>query len=133
MGFSLKTSATKTAIVGILLALTVSAVALVAEADNRAAADWPNWRGPTHDGVSNEKGWLTTWPKEGPKRLWTAEVGFGHAGVAVRAGKVYVMGRDGKQERRLLFQRRYGSDGLEALVSGRGVGLRTRAPRHAGG
>lgn len=97
MGFSLKTSATKTAIVGILLALTVSAVALVAEADNRAAADWPNWRGPTHDGVSNEKGWLTTWPKEGPKRLWTAEVGFGHAGVAVRAGKVYVMGRDGKR------------------------------------
>ena len=98
MGFSLKTSATKTAIVGILLALTVSAVALVAEADNSAAADWPNWRGPTHDGVSNEKGWLTAWPKEGPKRLWTTEVGPGHAGVAVRAGKVYVMGRDGKQD-----------------------------------
>jgi len=98
MRCSLKTSATNTAIVGILLALTVSAVALVAEADHSAAADWPNWRGPTHDGVSSEKGWLTAWPKEGPKRLWTAEVGFGHAGAAVRAGKVFIMGRDGKQD-----------------------------------
>jgi outer membrane protein assembly factor BamB len=62
------------------------------------AADWPNWRGPDHSGVSDEKGWLTAWPKEGPKRLWTTEVGPGHAGVAVRAGKVYVMGRDGKQD-----------------------------------
>ena len=62
------------------------------------AADWPNWRGPDHNGVSNEKGWLTAWPKEGPKRLWTAEVGPGHAGVAVRAGKVYVMGRDGDRD-----------------------------------
>ncbi len=81
---------TKTAIAGGLLALVLSRTPL--------AADWPNWRGPTHDGVSNEKGWLTTWPKQGPKQLWTAEVGPGHAGVAVRAAKVYVMGRDGRQD-----------------------------------
>ncbi len=81
---------TKTAIAGGLLAVMLLGTP--------HAADWPNWRGPNHDGVSNEKGWLMAWPKEGPKRLWAAELGPGHAGVAVRAGKVYVMGRDGKQD-----------------------------------
>ena len=63
-----------------------------------AVAGWPNWRGPTHDGVSNERGWHTAWPKEGLTQLWKTEVGPGHAGVAVQAGKVYVMGRAGKQD-----------------------------------
>ena len=30
------------------------------------AADWPNWRGPNHNGISNETGWLATWPEAGP-------------------------------------------------------------------
>ncbi len=34
------------------------------------AADWPNWRGPNHNGVSNETGWSATWPKGEPKILW---------------------------------------------------------------
>ncbi len=81
---------TKTAIAGGLLAVMLSGASL--------AADWPNWRGPDHNGVSTEKGWLTAWPKAGPKRLWTTEVGPGHAGVAVRAGKVYIMGRHGDRD-----------------------------------
>ena len=24
------------------------------------AADWPNWRGPEHNGVSKETGWVTS-------------------------------------------------------------------------
>ena len=31
------------------------------------AADWPQWRGPNRDGVSQETGLLQEWPKEGPK------------------------------------------------------------------
>ena len=27
--------------------------------------DWPVWRGSNHDGVSTEKGLLTTWPADG--------------------------------------------------------------------
>jgi len=56
------------------------------------AADWPNWRGPDHNGISNETGWSTTWPKEGPKVLWKASLGTGFASMAVRAGRVYAMG-----------------------------------------
>lgn len=56
------------------------------------AADWPNWRGPNHNGISSETGWITTWPKEGPKVLWTASIGTGFSSMAVSNGRVYAMG-----------------------------------------
>jgi len=34
------------------------------------AADWPQWRGPSRDGVSKESGLLKEWPEGGPKLLW---------------------------------------------------------------
>ena len=58
------------------------------------AADWPGYLGPTRNSVSTEKGLLRTWPKEGPKVLWTAAVGIGYGGPAVSAGKVYLLDRD---------------------------------------
>jgi outer membrane protein assembly factor BamB len=59
-------------------------------------ADWPCWRGPNHDGVTTEK--IATWPKDGPRQLWKAEVGPGHAVPSVQGGKVYIMGRAGKDD-----------------------------------
>ena len=56
------------------------------------AADWPNWRGPNHNGISNEKGWLTTWPEAGPKILWEKTLGTGFASMTVSKGRVYTMG-----------------------------------------
>ncbi len=53
------------------------------------AADWPNWRGPRHDGVSHETGLLQTWPAAGPKVLWQAPMGKGYSSVAVAGGKVF--------------------------------------------
>ena len=52
--------------------------------------------GPRRDGTSAEKGLLRTWPKEGPKVLWTAPVGVGFGGPAVSGGKVYLLDRDEK-------------------------------------
>jgi outer membrane protein assembly factor BamB len=60
------------------------------------AADWPGYLGPRRDGTSTEKGLLRTWPKEGPKVLWTAPLGAGFAGPAVSRGKVYLLDRDDK-------------------------------------
>lgn len=57
-----------------------------------SAADWPNFRGPTHDNVSTEDAWSHTWPAEGPKKLWSAKVGTGFSSIAVSAGKVYTQG-----------------------------------------
>jgi outer membrane protein assembly factor BamB len=56
------------------------------------AADWPNWRGPTHDGVTAETGWSSQWPAEGPPQLWKTSVGTGFASVSVSNGKVFTVG-----------------------------------------
>jgi len=60
------------------------------------AADWPGYFGPKRDSTSTEKGILRTWPKEGPKVLWTAPVGIGFGGPAATGGKVYLLDRDDK-------------------------------------
>jgi outer membrane protein assembly factor BamB len=56
------------------------------------AADWPNYRGPTHDGISTETGWTTTWPGSGPKPLWKAKIGLGFSSVVVAKGRAYTQG-----------------------------------------
>jgi outer membrane protein assembly factor BamB len=60
------------------------------------AADWPQYLGPNRNGTSIEKGLLQSWPKEGPKVLWSTGVGIGYGGPAVSAGKVYLLDRDDK-------------------------------------
>ena len=60
------------------------------------AADWPQYYGPKRDGTSTEKGILRSWPKEGPKVLWTAPVRIGYGGPVVSGGKVYLLDRDEK-------------------------------------
>jgi outer membrane protein assembly factor BamB len=56
------------------------------------AADWPNWRGPNYNGISDETGWVATWPKEGPKILWEKSIGRGFCSITVSKGRVYTMG-----------------------------------------
>ena len=92
---------TQTAIATTLLATVLSGMAFAADMSQQpgaAATDWPNWRGPNHNGISAEKGWLTVWPKEGLKELWRVEPGPSHSSVAVLAGKVYAMGRNANQD-----------------------------------
>ena len=54
-----------------------------------AADDWPQFRGPTRDGISRESGLYREWPAEGPKVLWTTEVCQGYSAAAIVDGKVY--------------------------------------------
>jgi outer membrane protein assembly factor BamB len=60
------------------------------------AADWPGYYGPQRDSTSTEKGLLRSWPKEGPKVLWTVPIGIGYGGPVVSGGKVYLLDRDDK-------------------------------------
>src|SRR4051794_40793447 len=61
------------------------------------ADDWPWWRGPRHDGISKETGWLDVWPKEGPPLRWRRNVGVGFSTVAVSNGRLFTLGHhDGK-------------------------------------
>lgn len=65
----------------ILLALTGS----MGRAD-----DWPQWRGPTRDAVWRETGIVDSFPPDGPRILWRAEVGYGYASPVVANGRVYL-------------------------------------------
>ena len=53
---------------------------------------WPGFRGPNRDAISPETTPLArSWPAGGPRALWSVEAGEGYAGVAVLAGRVYLM------------------------------------------
>jgi len=76
--------------------LCVVAAGLGMLAGAAMAADWPQWRGPNHDGLSAEKGLLKEWPQDGPKRLWTTKgLGDGFASMAVADGLLYTAGNKG--------------------------------------
>jgi outer membrane protein assembly factor BamB len=76
-----------------MLRATLFALCALALAPAVRADDWPQWMGPTRDGVWAETGVLDKFPKGGPKLLWSAPVGGGYSGPAVSGGKVYVLDR----------------------------------------
>ena len=62
------------------------------QALSSSAADWPNFRGPDHNGISKETGWSSQWSAGSPKRLWEAKVGLGFATLSVSKGRIYTTG-----------------------------------------
>ncbi|HZO56837.1 MAG TPA: PQQ-binding-like beta-propeller repeat protein [Bryobacteraceae bacterium] len=63
------------------------------------AEDWPQWRGSNRTGISQEKGLLQEWPKEGPKQLWhVTGIGDGYGAPAVARGRIYVLANRGMDE-----------------------------------
>src|SRR5688500_20130683 len=50
------------------------------------AADWPQYRGPNHDGSSPEQ-ITASWPREGPREIWKAPLGGSFGPFAVSGGK----------------------------------------------
>jgi len=74
---------------------------LLAAAPARAG-DWPQFRGPNRDNISNEKGLLKSWPEGGPKVLWKITVCEGYAGAAIREGRVYVNDYDNEKNEHLV-------------------------------
>ena len=56
---------------------------------------WPGFRGPHGDNIRPEgPPLLRDWPADGPPVVWTIPVGEGHAGTAVRDGRVYLLDYD---------------------------------------
>ena len=57
------------------------------------SADWPNWLGPTQDGVSTE----TQWGNDLDNLQWKSKVGVGFSSVVVANGRLFTMGHDGQK------------------------------------
>lgn len=54
--------------------------------------EWPQWRGPTRDGVWHEENVRKSLPDE-LTPIWRTELGSGYSGPTVADGRVYVMDR----------------------------------------
>jgi outer membrane protein assembly factor BamB len=73
-------------------------LAALALAGALPAADWPQFLGPTRDGVSAETGLAAAWPADGPRRLWERPVGAGFSGPVVAGGRLVLFHRVGTDE-----------------------------------
>ncbi|MCB1125165.1 MAG: PQQ-like beta-propeller repeat protein, partial [Verrucomicrobiae bacterium] len=76
----------------VTLPCSLGLVALIGTALVGQAEDWPHWRGPAYDGISQESDWQANWPANGPKQLWRAPVGVGYSSMSVSNGRVFTMG-----------------------------------------
>src|SRR5438045_7655610 len=47
-------------------------------------ADWPQYRGPQHNGISSER--IAKWPDVDPKLLWKAPLNAGFSSITVANG-----------------------------------------------
>ena len=75
--------------------LGLATMASAGPASQPGSVDWPQWRGPNHDGVApSSPKLLDSWPKNGPTLLWKSDYlpsgDGGWASCTVADGKVYV-------------------------------------------
>ena len=63
-----------------------------------STSDWPQWRGPQRNGISQETGFLKQWPAEGPNLLWQMnDIGDGYSTPAVVGARIYLMSNRGME------------------------------------
>lgn len=72
---------------------TLPFCAIVAVSSAALAADAPQYRGPSRDGIFKDTGLLQAWPEGGPALAWTAAgIGKGYSSPAVVGDTVYITG-----------------------------------------
>jgi outer membrane protein assembly factor BamB len=122
---------TQVGIAAYVLALVVAS--LVALTQSRASADdWPQWRGPQRDGISQEKGLAQQWPEGGPRLVWQIkDAGGGYSTPAVVGNRLYVLGNHGNDDE--YVQARNVADGQPVWTQHIGkVGLPDQQPNFPG-
>lgn len=103
-----------------------SCLALAAE-----GADWPQWRGPHRDGISDETGLLKEWPKEGPTEVWHDKaIGDGYSTPAVVGERLYLISNKGMDNE--FVEARNVADGKPAWTKTIGKVGRNLGPQYPG-
>jgi outer membrane protein assembly factor BamB len=80
-----------------LMAFVVAASA-AARVLQGEAPDWPQYLGPTRNGVYNGPPLAEAWPATGPAKVWQKNVGQGFAGPVVVGNRVILFHRVGNEE-----------------------------------
>ena len=95
----------------ILFVTGAMVLALSVGVSNRAADDWPQWRGPNRDGHSAERGLLKTWPAGGPPLAWrTSGAGEGYSSFSTANGRLFTLGARGDREYVIAFDMASGKE-----------------------
>jgi outer membrane protein assembly factor BamB len=58
--------------------------ATVLFSSSAVAGEWPQYRGPAHNGISSER--IAKWPEAGPKRIWKTPMTAGFSSMTVGDG-----------------------------------------------
>jgi outer membrane protein assembly factor BamB len=62
------------------------------------SADWPQFLGPSRNGLSPETGLLHSLPKKGPPAVWSRDVGDGYSGPVVAGRRLILFHRVGDKD-----------------------------------
>jgi outer membrane protein assembly factor BamB len=81
-----------------LSAAFFSVVCLAFPGQAAYGGDWPQFLGPTRNGISAETGLIQSWTAMGPPILWERQVGAGFSGPIVAGQRLILFHRLDKQE-----------------------------------
>lgn len=81
-----------------LLLMISSALAITLQLRAAEVGDWPQFLGPTRDGISTETGLLDRWPDSGPPLIWEKSIGTGFSAPSVRGKRLVLHHRRGGEE-----------------------------------
>lgn len=87
----------------LVLTAALAVAAAVVSADQRGAPlsatstsssqAWPQWGGPDRNFTSPSRGLATSWPAQGPRRLWSRALGQGHSSISSDGARLYTIYR----------------------------------------
>ena len=80
-----------------VLALVAAGWTVASSAQQRASADWPQWRGPNRDGSAPSFTAPKAWPDALTQR-WKVEIGIGYASPVLIGDRVYMFTRQADDE-----------------------------------
>jgi outer membrane protein assembly factor BamB len=63
-----------------------------------APGDWPLWGGPRRDFIATGSGLASTWPSDGPRKLWSRPLGEGYSPIAVEGTALYTAYHRGSED-----------------------------------
>lgn len=75
-----------------------TSVLLLLFASQIIASDWPQFLGPTRNGVYPGNDLADTWPADGPRTVWQRKIGHGFSGPAVADHKLILFHRVDNKE-----------------------------------
>lgn len=77
----------------LLLAVCFSGQAFANDAWKAKPMDWPHWRGPETNGISREKGLVSTWSPDGENLIWSSKELATRSTPICMNGKLYMLAR----------------------------------------